>query len=218
MNLNYESIKDFIKRANTSRTTIHRFYKKYPDLLGETIKKKIRRYIPIIHARYFNRETLIEEVRLMEMKNNSMKNIIDHLMDRDSFQTQLWEMGWSFFGTISYASDLNTKTCYNLMTSMFKKLEKNYSEVTDIRIFFTTEPFKLRDGHHNHFVLYVSNPKFKEDIIQDIWDYFSHDRVDIMPYDKYQAGLFYMTKKGLHGDDWDILYSSLEEIQIKEAS
>jgi len=89
MNLNYESIKDFIKRANTSRTTIHRFYKKYPDLLGETIKKKIRRYIPIIHARYFNRETLIEEVRLMEMKNNSMKNIIDHLMDRDSFQTQL---------------------------------------------------------------------------------------------------------------------------------
>ena len=34
---NYESIKEFIQRANISRTTLHRFYVKNPDLTIQDI-------------------------------------------------------------------------------------------------------------------------------------------------------------------------------------
>lgn len=218
MKFNYESINDFVRRANTSRTTMHRFYKKYPDLFGETIKKKIRRYIPKIHDRYFSRELLIDEVRNLERENDSMRKIIDHLMDRDSFQAKLWEMGWTFFGTVAYASDLDKKTCYRLMAAMYKELEDKYGDVIDIRLFFTTESFKFRNGHHNHFVIHISNTMYAESIAEDIRTFFSYDRVDIVAYDKYKAGLFYMTKEGLVNEDWDILYNNLEENLLVDAS
>lgn len=209
MKYKYEKAKDFIKSTKTSRATIHRFYKKFPDLFGETIKKKVRRYYPVSHVKYFNRENLVDEVRLLELENNSMRNIIDNLMDRDSLQTKLWEMDWSFFGTIAYSSDLSKKVCYRLMCSMYEKLEKKYGDETEIRLFFTTEPFRLRDGHHNHFVIYMSSAMCAGQIIDDIEDFFNYDRVDLVAYDKYKAGLFYMTKQGLVNEDWDILGNNL---------
>lgn len=35
------------------------------------------------------------------------------------------------------------------MTSMFDELNTKYGEETDLRIFFTTEPFSNRKGYHN---------------------------------------------------------------------
>jgi len=218
MKYKYEKINDFIRRTDTSRTSIYRFYKKHPDLLGETIKKNNPRYYPISHAKYFNKEVLVDEVRGLELENDSMKKIIDHLMNRDSLQIRLWEMGWTFFGTVAYASDLDKKTCYRLMTSMYQELENKYGDSIDIRLFFTTEPFNLRKGHHNHFVIYVSNPFYAESVAEDIRAFFSYDRVDITGYDKYKAGLFYMTKEGLVNEDWDILYNNLDEKLLENAS
>lgn len=218
MKYKYEKINDFIRTANTSRASIYRFYKKYPDLLGETIKKKIPRFYPVSHAKYFNKEVLVDEIREAEAENNSMRKIIDHLMDRDSLQTRLWEMDWAFFGTVAYASDLDKKTCYRLMTAMYQELENKYGDSVDIRLFFTTEPFNLRKGHHNHFVINVSNTFYAESIAEDIRTFFSYDRVDIVGYDKYKAGLFYMTKEGLVNEDWDIMYNNLDEKILTDAS
>ena len=210
MKIKYEKMDDFIQTANTSRASVYRFYKKYPDLFGETIKKKIPRYYPVSHAKYFSKELLVDEIRGVELENNSMKKIIDHLMDRDSFQTQLWSMNWTFFGTIAYASDLDKKVCYRLMNSMYKELESKFGDDTGLRLFFTTERFKVRAGHHNHFVIHTSNPFYAESVAEHIRNYFSYDRVDIVGYDKYRAGLFYMTKEGLVNEDWDILYNNLD--------
>ena len=47
---------------------------------------------------------------------------------------------------------------------------------------------------------------------------FSYDRVEASPYDKYQAGLFYATKGGLVGEDWDILGNNLKQDGIDYAN
>lgn len=216
MKYKYEKINDFIRRADTSRASIYRFYKKYPDLFAETIKKNIPRYYPISHGKYFNRESLVDEIRGLELENNSMRSIIDNLMDRDSLQTKLWEMNWTFFGTIAYSSDLDKKVCYRLMCTMYNELESKYGDAIDLRLFFTTEPFKVRNGYHNHFVIYTSNSFYAESIAEDIREFFSYDRVDIVGYDKYKAGLFYMTKEGLVNEDWDILYNNLDDDKLLE--
>jgi hypothetical protein len=74
-------------------------------------------------------------------------------------------------------------------------------------LFFTTEPFTNRTGYHNHFVIYVENNKLHEQVVNDIQEYFSYDRVDVGAYDKYKAGLFYIAKDGLTGEDWDFIYN-----------
>lgn len=68
--------------------------------------------------------------------------------------------------------------------------------------FFTTEPFSNRKGYHNHFVIYIENRQLQSQVMQDIEKYFEYDRVDAKVYDKYKAGLFYITKDGLENEDW----------------
>ncbi|WP_160113220.1 hypothetical protein [Flavobacterium hibernum] len=43
------------------------------------------------------------------------------------------------------------------------------------------------------------------EIVTDIQDYFNYDRTDVSVYDRYKAGLFYMFKDGLSGEDWDFI-------------
>ena len=54
--------------------------------------------------------------------------------------------------------------------------------------------------------------------MEEIRNYFSYDRVEAAPYDKYQAGLFYATKGGLVGEDWDILGNNLKQDGIDYAN
>ena len=70
-------------------------------------------------------------------------------------------------------------------------------------MFFTTESFKLRDGHHTHFVIYVDDPVKATLVKNFIKEYFRHDRVDIEPYNPDEGGIFYITKEDLQGPDWD---------------
>ena len=88
---------------------------------------------------------------------------------------------------------------------MFDELQTKYGDSTKLRIFFTTEPFNNRDGYHNHFVVYIEEKKLHQQVVEDIYQFFSNDRIDCSIYDKYKAGLFYMTKEGLQNEDWDIL-------------
>jgi hypothetical protein len=207
---NYESINNFIRRANISRTTLHRFYVANPDLKNETIKQKIKREIPVKHAKYFDKEGLIDEVRLLQDKIGSMRRFIDMLEDKESLPARLWEMPWSFFGTISHSHDLSKDSCYRQMTRLFDELDEQFGSSTSIRLFFTTEQFKNRNGHHNHFVLFVDDDSLHEEVTNKIYNLYSWSRVEMFKYDKYEAGVFYMSKDGLQGNDWDILYNNLD--------
>ncbi|NOR27284.1 MAG: hypothetical protein GQ540_02020 [Lutibacter sp.] len=215
---NYESIKEFIKRANISRTTLHRFYVNNPDLKNETIKKKIKREIPIGHAKYFDREELIDEVRLLEDKVESMRRFIDMVENKESLPARLWEMPWSFFGTISHSHDLSKDSCYRQMTRLFDELDEQFGASTSIRLFFTTEAFKNRNGHHNHFVLFIDDDWYHQKIIEKLYKMYSNSRIELQPYNKYEAGIFYITKDGLQGENWDILYNLDNDEQLQVAS
>lgn len=214
---NYESIKDFIRRADISRTTLHRFYVKNPDLKIETVKKKIARKIPIDHAKYFDKEVLIDEVRLLEDKIESMRNLIDMVHDKAEYPTWLWGLEWSFFGTISYEYELSRDSCYKQMTKLFDELHEKFGHESNIQLFFTTEPYGERKGNHNHFILHVQDDRLHQQVIEYINIRFSKSRVELQPYDKYEAGLFYISKEGFQGDHWDILMN-LDANEVQKAS
>ncbi|WP_304142242.1 hypothetical protein [Mesoflavibacter zeaxanthinifaciens] len=209
--MKYVEVKKFLKLINKSKSTLYRFYRKNEDLSNETKKKRHKRMIPEIHAKYFNSELMHEENKVLCQKNQSMRNLIDCLVDKESLQARLWYMDWSYFITVAYKSERNKKSCFKMMHGCYYYLIDKYGTETDIRLFFTTEPFVNRKGYHNHFALYVSNAKLHDEVVKAVQSYFSFDRVDYGKYDRYQAGLFYMSKEGLVGEDWDILGNNLSE-------
>lgn len=204
-----EPLKDFLKRTQVSESTIKRFYRKNPELKAEIIFRK-RNYYPIEHARYFNSEIMFDENKQLRQENNAMRNVIDCLMDRDSLQMRLWYMDWSYFFTVAYKVERNKKSCFRMMHGLYDTLIERYGDRTEIRLFFTTEPFTNRNGYHNHFAIYISNKSLVESILDEINLYFEYDRVDSSLYSKYKAGLFYMAKTGLVSEDWDILGNNLK--------
>ena len=203
-----ETLKEFIKRTNVSESTIKRFYKKNPELKAE-VKFRKKNYYPIEHARYFNSEIMFDENQQLRLENKSMRNLIECLMDKDSFQTKLWYMNWSYLFTVAYNLERNKKSCFRMMHGLYDKLIELYGDRTEIRLFFTTEPFTNRKGFHNHFVIFISNKSLEKAILEEISMYFQNDRLDNKIYDQYKAGLFYMVKNGIHDDDWDILGNNL---------
>lgn len=202
--MNYD-IDKLTKVTKKSRSTIYRFYKKNKDLFAQTKKKGSKIMYPEEHLKYFDSETMFDENVLLKQENQSMRNLIDCLVDKNSLQYRLWEMEWTYFVTVAYKSERNKKSCYKQINALFENLNKKYGTDTGLKLFFTTEPFANRIGYHNHFVLHVQNNKLVERVYNEISNYFEYDRVDIKNYDRYKAGLFYISKEGLHYEDWDYL-------------
>lgn len=209
--MKFENLKEFIRRSKKSKSTIYRFYKKNDDLFSETKMMSDKRYFPIHHEKYFNSEKMYEENKILMSENKSMRNLIDCLSDTNSLQYKLWTMDWSFFCTIAYKTERNKKSCFRQMTSMYSHLLEKYRDDTELRMFFVTEPFTNRTGYHNHFVLHISNKELHKDISNEIKNFFRYDRVDLEPYNRYRGGLFYISKDGLSGEDWDILGTNLHQ-------
>jgi hypothetical protein len=206
-----ENIKEFEKRTKNSKSTIYRFYRKNPELWNETKKKGNKRIFPVTHAKYFDSEIMFDENKILTQENRSMKNVIDCIIEKDSLQARLWFMEWSFFVTVAYSHERNKKGCYRMMNGLYDELINKYGEMVEVRMFFTTEPFTNRNGFHNHFVMFCSDKKLNEVIQNDIENYFAGNRLAIEPYNKYEAGLFYIVKEGLVNEDWDILGNRLSE-------
>ncbi|TDW52498.1 hypothetical protein EV144_1011188 [Flavobacterium sp. 270] len=203
--MKYENIIEFKNTTKASKSKIYRFYNKNEDLFSATMLKNGKRIFPIDHARYFNSEVMFDENKILRQENQSMRNLIDCLEDKDSLQSTLWQMNWSFFFTVAYKLDRKKNSCFKQMHGVYDYLVEKYGNTTDLRIFFTTEPFTNRTGYHNHFVIYIEDKKLHKEIVTDIQAYFSYDRIDVSQYDKYKAGLFYMSKDGLNGEDWDFI-------------
>lgn len=202
-----ENIKEFLKRTKISKSTLYRFYKKNPELWEETKLKYRKRFIPVNHDRYFDSEIMFDENKLLRQENNSMRNLIDQLMDKDSLPATFWYLEWSFFVTVAYNAERNKQSCFRQMHALYDHLSEKYGDRTEVRMFFSTEPFANRKGNHNHVALYLSNDKLHTAVLNEIQSFFNYDRVDFQPYDRYKAGLFYMAKEGLHLEDWDILFT-----------
>ncbi len=211
--MKYYDLKQMINETNKSKSTINRFYKKNEDLKEETILKRKRIY-PVTHVKYFDSELMFDENKILRIENQSMKNLIDCLTDKNSFPSKLWWMDWTFFGTVAYKLERNKKSCFLMMHSLYNQLENEFGNDTIIRLFFSTEPFANRKGYHNHFTVFISNDKLKKQIESTIQNFFSHDRVDLSIYNKYKPALFYIAKEGLHGEDWDILYNQLDKDKV----
>ena len=200
-----ENILEFKNTTKASKSKIYRFYKKNDELFSDTILRNGKRLFPIDHARYFDSEIMFDENKILRQENQSMRNLIDCLEDKSSLQYTFWQMEWSFFFTVAYKLDRQKNSCFKQMHGVYDYLLTKYGNATDLRIFFTTEPFNNRKGYHNHFAIYVEDKRLHEQIVADIKDYFNYDRVDFGIYDRYKAGLFYMSKDGLNGEDWDFI-------------
>jgi len=209
--MKYENITAFKLTTKASKSKIYRFYKKNDELWQQTQLKYGKRLFPIDHARFFDSEIMFDENKLLRQENHAMRNLIDNLVDKDSLQFRFWQLDWSFFITVAYQLERNPKSCYRQMFALYEHLEQQYGDSTDLRLYFTCEPFTNRKGYHNHLVLYVSNSKLHPTVLQDIKDFFSYDRVEVTPYDKYKAGVFYMSKEGTINEDWDIVGNNLKK-------
>ncbi|SHG01387.1 hypothetical protein [Flavobacterium defluvii] len=204
----YENITEFKRSTKVSKSKIYRFYKKNEELFAETKLKNGKRLFPIGHIRYFDSEVMFDENKILRQENHSMRNLIDCLSDKKSLAHSLWEKEWSFFFTVAYKLERKKASCFKQMHGLYDFLLEKHGNSTELRLFFTTEPFTNRTGYHNHFVIHIENKRLYEQITDDIRDYFHYDRIDFSVYDRYKAGLFYMTKEGLSGEDWDILIDS----------
>lgn len=198
-------IDKFIKVTKKSRSTIFRFYKKNKDLFSETKKKGSKIIYPEEHLKYFDSEIMFNDNVLLRQENQSMRNLIDCLVDKESLQYKLWEMDWTFFVTVAYKLERNKKSCYRQINGLFEHLNKKFGIDTGLKLFFTTEPFANRVGYHNHFVVYVENKRLEAKVFEELNNYFVYDKIDIKGYDRYKAGIFYISKDGLHFEDWDYL-------------
>ena len=96
-------------------------------------------------------------------------------------------------------------SCYDKMNKIHEQL-KEISGEADVRLFFTSEAYGARDGHHNHFVCYCSDKALLPALQNHIKHYFRKNQVDIEPYDENDTGVFYLTKNGIQGADWDLLF------------
>lgn len=210
--MKYENIKEFIISTKSSKSTIYRFYNKNEDLFAETKKPNGKRLFPTDHARYFDSEIMFDENKILRQENQSMRNLIDCLADKESLQHTFWNMEWSFFITVAYKAERNKTSCFKQMHGLYDYLNEKYQDSTELRLFFTTESFTNRKGYHNHFVIHIEDKRLHEQIVADIQGYFNYDRTDVSIYDKYKAGLFYMSKDGLSGEDWDFINNSTNTI------
>jgi len=203
--MKYYTKEEFMEKTNNSRSTIDRFYRENFILAEERIKNGKRKNIPETHLKYFSWELLFEEEKAKDEKLKELQNLLMLLKDEKSLGVILWRQDWNWIGTISYRHDLSKDRCYNKMQAMFNELRDLFGPQAKLKLFFTTEEYKIRDGHHSHFVL-DCHPNYRNQVKVQVKEMFKKDRVDLRLYDPTRAWLFYITKDGLQGEDWDYVF------------
>lgn len=204
--MKYLLLKDFLNQAKISKSTLYKFHRDYPVLKKETKLVSNRRLIPEEHLKYFNLQLFIEIDLRQKKKVRELKSLIDCIHDAPDYQFFYWRKHWDIYGTISYKNEEKAIGCYQRMVKLFEHLEHHYSSKTNITLFFNTEEYGVRNGHHNHFLLYCSERKLIGEIKEEIKRFFSFDRVDLQKYNKHKPAVFYITKGGLKKENWDYMY------------
>jgi hypothetical protein len=209
-----------MKYGGTSRASVLRLTKEInqnkPAWTIKLIKETKRGNL--FHKRlleYFIPKWCLDRLDEFEEHQSDMRNLIAVLEDHESLPYHLYKMKWDIFGTIAYKGTYSAERCYNEMSKLSEKIESKLPSNIEYRLFFTTEKFTTREGHHNHFFLRVGNFKFREYITEYIENSFENDRTDIQSYDHEKAGLFYICKNNnLKGLEWDIRGNNLNKIEF----
>ncbi|MFZ9954533.1 MAG: hypothetical protein ACO3E1_00265 [Flavobacteriales bacterium] len=212
--------KEFLAKANTSRSSLIRLTK---DLMKKKAEWKITYIKETAKGNLFHHSLLSQFIpewclnKLVEYEEHfdDMRNLVAVLEDSNSLPYILYKMKWDSFITVAYAKTYKPERCFIMMSEVANILEEKCGKGIEFRMFFTTESFSHREGHHNHFFLRVGNHERREYALDFIKDYFAGDRVDIKSYDQEKAGLFYIAKSGLQGTEWDIRGNNLGNAQTK---
>lgn len=153
-------------------------------------------------------ELLSPQVFELINRNRQLSRTIECMHRSGTLEQHLSFADWNYFVTIAYKEPLSKIRCFSIMSELYEMIEA-YGFDSHNRMFFTTEPFTNRTGHHNHFILKLDGTDKK--IKELIKKYVPKGRIDIRPYDKELAGLFYICKEGRAGEDWDLLGNRLKE-------
>lgn len=214
--MNLFDLKETSEKTGVSRATIYRFYDKNPQLMAETKIKNKKRLIPEAHLPLITKTNIYSKYIKLDKEYTQLKKLVDVITVPDSLQYTLYQMGWDWFGTIAFKNEFNTKQSFHRMLQAYDHIIDLYGSKTDLRIFFTVEPFSNRKGTHIHFVLAIDNNYLMNEVLTEIKNYFIKSRIDLREYDKYKAGIYYISKCGLQGEDWDILGNNLPKKISKE--
>lgn len=175
----------------------------YPRLVRR--KKKLYKY---------HHEFLKELMSDFQYKNlteiRQLQNTVRCLSGNGrSFEAQLSRLNWNYFVTITYPYPQNEDKCGSVMRRLADTMDL-YRFDGDYRMFFTTEPFTTTKGYHNHLVVKLDNSN-EQDVRNLIAYESSKGKVDVKRYNPFKAGVFYITKEGLNGINWDIIGSNLDQ-------
>lgn len=212
--MNLFNLKETTERTGVSRATIYRFYEKNPELWNETLIKNKKRLIPEEHLTLITKTNIYAKHLALEQEHTQLKNLVDAIT-KDPFLYQLYLMGWDWFCTIAFKKDYNSRQSFHRMQQAVNHIIDCYGENTGINFFYTVEPFTNREGTHIHFVMKLDNPLLWKAVSTELKSYFKGNRIDIKPYDKYKAGIYYMAKHGLRGENWDFLGNNFKENKLK---
>jgi hypothetical protein len=143
----------------------------------------------------------------MITRSKQMENTITCMQKVGTLEHHLSLLDWDYFVTIAYEDNLSSQKCFAAMNELYEYMEA-YAFSATTRMFFTTEPFANRYGHHNHLVIKTKGNK--EMVEKFIKKYAPNGRIHIKPYDPFLAGVFYSAKEKHKGDDWDLLGNNLK--------
>ncbi len=208
---NLFNLKETTERTGMSRASIYRFYQKNQNLWNETKIIARKRKIPEAHLGLITRTNIYAKHIALDKDFTQLKKLVDVLAVPDSLQYKIYLLGWDWFGTVSFKRDYSKVQSYHRMSQAIDHIIDVYGPRTGLRVFFTTEPFTHREGTHIHFVLQVDKKFLTKAIIEEMNNYFKGNRIDIREYDKYKAGVYYMSKHGLRGEEWDVVGNNLSK-------
>jgi hypothetical protein len=208
--MNLFNLKETTERTGISRSSIYRFYETNPELRSETKLRNKKRLIPEAHLSLMTRTNIYTKAINLEKDVEQLKRLVNLLASNpNTIQYKLYSMKWDWFGTIAFRADKSKKNTFDLMHQLYNHIISLYGSRTAINLFFTVEPFTNRTGTHIHFVLRVGKDSWENEVIENLKDFFSEDRVELRKYDKYKAGIYYISKEGLKDEDWDLLGNDL---------
>ena len=210
------NLKETSDNTGLSRATIYRFYKKNPQLMSETKLKNKKRLIPEAHLILIAKTNIYGKHLKLNQDYTQLKRLVDVLAIPESLQLKLYQLDWDWFGTIAFKNDYNTSQSFHRMQQAYHHIIELYGKKTGFRLFYTVEPFTNREGTHIHFVMKVEASYLIKAITEELKKYFVNNRIELQEYDKYKAGVWYMSKHGLRGENWDILGNNLSKLSTSE--
>lgn len=212
--MNLFNLQETTERTGVSRATIYRFYERNQHLWDETKLKNKKRLIPEDHLAMITKTNIYAKHLALEKDHTQLKNLVDAITT-DPFLHKLYILEWDWFCTVAFKNEYTATQSFHRMQQAINHVLECYGEKTGIRFFYTVEPFTNRGGTHIHFVMKLDNPMLWPDVKNEIKTYFNGNRVDLKPYDKYKAGIYYMAKHGLRGENWDIMLNELSAKNLK---